>query len=547
MLINVVSSFLAMDGPPGTLLYRHPLYNEKWWWRELGRVSYIGGRDYSRPSLLSVDFQQPMFGEKVVNDITLQNQFTGIETENIRSLLFRHDREKPWEFHNRRQRAYYNNFVRVTANSLVSHATNVAPTRKGSTQIEEFWNGVDPKRTMTMDKYVKAGMQQAEVQGLMWAVMDVKPVAKGGDGKPYLYWVSPIDIIDWEADEDGEIVWLKQFCFATTKRRWDEKVTPRFRFRIWDRKGIVTWETNTQGGEQTQISSVPNTLGVVPFVPLFSVRESDSLFPDGYARLGDMCKGANHIYNLGSLLSEINYKQTFSWLMIPDKDVDVLQMGVNTAFGWDGANSGGAKPEYLSPDAEQPRVLVESMVQGISDLRQSVGVGRGRQEGSMQKPSADALELETEDKRSILGDMSDEAADFERRVARMFNRYRTGQPDKTADDATVVMYASDFNVGSLEDEINEAMLLKNFQLSPEVNLEMVTQLVRRKFGNMEPEALTTLVGTLKKAQADALAKAAAISAAPKVPGAETIPGGDGAPITPVAPNPVPVAGAAEPA
>ena len=115
----------------------------------------------------------------------------------------------------------------------------------------------------------------------------------------------------------------------------------------------------------------------MPWDPLFSLRNEECTFPDGESLVADFCKGANSVYNYVSLVNELAYKQLFSWLVIPDKNVDTLQMGVNTAFGYDPQGT-SAVPTYLSPDPEQARVIAESIEKEIEMARQSIGVGRGR-------------------------------------------------------------------------------------------------------------------------------------------------------------------------
>jgi hypothetical protein len=490
---------------PGSLLYRHPMYDLRWWWREFGRVSYIGGRDYHRPSLLSVEHQYPVFGETINAETGVSTRTSTIDKENVQSLLFRHDREKAWEFWNRRNRAHYNNFVRTIDNSLVSHATNNAPTRRGDSQMEDYWNGVDRDRQTMMTKFVRYGMTQANVQGLLWSVTDVD--AKNGDGKPYSYWVSPLDVLDWEVDDNGEIQWLKQFIYVESRRKWSDGVIPRFRFRIWSKENVETWETDTRGTDKTLIGTVKNTIGIVPWNPLFSIKDEESVWPDGHALLGDLCKTANHIYNLGSLLSEIFYKQTFSWLAIPDKNVDTLQMGVATAFGYDPGLT-HAEPKYLAPDPQQAMVLMKGMSDGLEQARQAVGVGRGRSEASMVKSSADALELESEDKRSILFDLAEAAQEWERRQVKILNAYRNIKTDTTE-----VNYPTEFNLRSLQQEIADATSVKALSISPEVDMAFDEGIVRRKFSNLAPNELNALVASIKAQNDKNLADAAAMNQA----------------------------------
>ncbi len=495
MIVNLTSGLLnPLANQPGTLFYKHPDYLRRWWWREFGRVSYVGGQEYHRPSRLAIEFEEPIIVSKDENGAPIQPEQRGSQTTIYKSLLYRFSREKELEYWNRQKRAYYQNYVRTIANMLVSHAMKQGVTRDGDPLLMKFWEKVDQKRTTGMDSFVRAGLRWAQVKGIMWACVDVATEGENADGQPYVYWVSPLDILDWEVDEYGEIVWLKQFVYTEAKRTWRDAVTPVYRFRIWQRDRVDTYQTTATGNGEQLIDSKEYGIKRVPFVPLYSTRDEEYTFPDGQPLLADFCKGCNDIYNKVSLLNEIIYKQTFSWLIIPDKNVDILQAGTGTALGWDATNSGGAKPEYIAPDPEQARVIMESIASGIEQLRQSVGVGRGRQEGSMQKSSGDAMELESEDKRSILGDIASAAEDFEKRLVDLVFAYRQSKPAEPPH----IQYPTDFDLRSLQDDIDEALSFRTLGLSPEINLELTEQLVRRKFSSMPAAELDALVKTLEK-------------------------------------------------
>jgi hypothetical protein len=376
----------------------------------------------------------------------------------------------------------------------------------------EFHNAVDVNRTETMDQFMTNGLRWAQVKGLMWGVMDVRPPPLG-DGKPYAYWVSPLDILDWEVDSDGKLVWVKQFVYAEKARNWDQAIETRFRFRIWRRDGVETYETDAAGSGKTVVPGMTRkyTIGRVPLEPLFSTKDEECHFPDGTPLVGDLCKGANNVFNWSSLLSEIIYKQTFSWLSIPVKNVDTTEMGVSTAFGYDASQTNGAKPEYLSPDPQQPRVIIEAIADCIEQMRQSVGVGRGRSESSKSPSTEGALQIETEDKRTILSDIATEAMSFERRFADLHRAYRlTGA---TSAERPSIIYGPEFDTRSLMVEVNEVLSMQKVKLSPEVNLEMAMQLVHRKFAGMEPKKRDALVESLKVQQEKDLAAAEAMAKA----------------------------------
>lgn len=497
MILNLVPGILDTPNIAGKISFRHPDYQLRWWWREFYRISYLGGREYYKPSRISIDFQEPVTVVRTPEgQLPATDQAVAYDVNNIavHSVLFRHNREKAWEYENRRKRAHYLNFIRPIVKSLVSHAMKKDPTREGPDALKEFWEGVDCEREESIGDFVKDGSRWAQVEGIMWACVDQNPA--GDDKDPYAYWVSPLDIFDWGMTDDGkQIAWLKQFVYTEKQRTWSDPITPVYRFRVWSQTDVTTYEVGSNGGEKV-VGRRAHAAGQVPFVPLFSQRDKESVFPDGIPIMADACKLANSVYNYSSLKDEIGYKQTFSWLAIPDKRIDAVQIGLNTCFGYDPGTTGGAVPVYVSPDPEQARVLMEYISSGIEQLRNMLGVGRGRQEGSMQKQSADALELESEDKRSILGDIAGEAQAFELKLAKLVMAYRSKSMMK-ADPEIKVKYAKDYDLRSFTDEVSEFLSFRNIGLSPEVDLKARQDLVRKHYTEqLPPDELDTLVASM---------------------------------------------------
>jgi hypothetical protein len=486
---------------PGSLYFRHPDYLDRWWWREFNRISYLGGREYYQPRRLTIEFWAPAASVATRTE-TGQLIMPESVSKAYNTMLFRHSREQEWEFFNRLKRAHYYNPVRTAVNMLVSHATKKGVTRdkESSPELEAFWSGVDCERKQDIDAFMRDGLRWAQVGGLRWACVDVDS-DPGGDGKPYAYWVDPADIMDWSMGEDGQIEWLKQFVSSEAPRKWSEEIAPIHTWRIWYRDKVEEFQCDGRNGRRlTEEPKVtPNALGRVPFVPLFSPqRISESDFPDAEPLITDFAKAANSVYNYVSLLNDLAYKQTFSLLCVPDPNVNVIEVGTNTVFGWNAASAGGSDPMYIAPDAEQPRVIMELLVSCLEQMRQCFGIGRGRQEGSMQKSSADALELESEDKRSILADIASAAEDFEKQLALLVMSYKSeAKKDLSIDDLPHIQYSQDFDVNTFQQEMDELLTLQSIGLSPEVEEKFRSDLVARKLAGMPPEELAKLLDSLK--------------------------------------------------
>ena len=497
-LCVVPSQFSAIapnrfSGQIGSIAYAHPEYSLRQWLWKFYRISYLGGREYLKPDDISIEYSRPVLGKNRDPNTTPVTT-----TENVPSLLFRHSREQQWEYENRRQRAHYYNFVASTVNSLVSHAVKLPPVRVGDTALEDFWAHADQKRQLTIDQMMRYGARWAQVFGLNWGVVDQIPEEQGGDGKPFMYWVSPLDIWDWHVGDDGEIEWLKQYVHTEAPRNWNQEIRSVARFNIWHRDRLDIWEM-VDGTQQTLVETRPHTLGRVPFEPLYSRRQDDTDFPDGVPLAGDLCKIANSVFNRCSLVDEIYNKQTFAQLVIPDAShsIDAVQIGLNQALTYD-PGAGGGNPVYISPPADNARVLGESIFNDIAAARQTVGVGRGRSEGSMQQASAEALELESDDKRSILADVANEMEDFEQRIAGLFDLYRAAPTSKEP----TIIYSRQFDVRSFEAEIKDATDIKALPIPAMALTQLLKELLTRKFASLPPAELKAMMDAVEADQDD---------------------------------------------
>lgn len=499
-------------GPiPGSwLTQQHPLYPKRAKWWKYAQISYKGGRDYYEPDAFSVEFDIPQIIRKEDGTPAANQWSGGLMTQLYNSMLFRHSREQLHEYNNRNRRATYLNIVKQIVNSIISNALKKPPSRNADAKLKEFWDGVDEKRTTSIDAFMRKIAKRATTSGIWWICMDVD--SEDGDGKPYVYGVNPLDIVDWSTDDDGEIEWLKQYVMTEEQRTYQQPFKRVNQYRVWTKTEVIEYQ-DLGSGNPKELSRRPIKVGRVPFVPMYAEKSDDYSFPDGISFVGDLAKIANGLYNVSSLLDEILYKQTFSWLVVPDPNqkLDATQIGLNTAFGFDPGGTGG-KPEYISPDADQARVLIEARSELLQQARQSVGVGRGRQEGSMQKSSVDALELETEDKRSILADVAHETEAAERRIVALFRAYQ-GVADDKAMDGVYLAYPREFDVNSFEDEINDCLSLEKLGLSPEVRTEYLKDLVRRRFSNKPPADLDKLVATMDTHMAQQAEMAAAMQQA----------------------------------
>lgn len=486
---------LFAPAQPGDLRYKHP----DWLWRyptwEMARLAYVGGREFLEPRNITYPYiayskQQTTGADNLTTTKWVEQRLQ------IPSMLVRHARESSSEFAARSARATYYNMVRPIINELCATALREEPTREGDAQLTEFWGAADETRTQSLSAMLRAASPWAETLGIMHACVDVKTAADGGDGKPYLYWVAPIDILDWQVDDDGNYEWLKQFTRVERRRTFRGQVELVYRYRIWTKTDLTVIETDDKGSDERIIGTRPHAFGAVPFIPLYSQKDPDANCPHGIPRTGDMVRAAIRVFNLVSLLDEILAKQTFSQLCLPDPNVDEVEIGMSSAITYDGARGGEVK--YISPDPEQARVLLEAIGSALEHIRSVVGVGRGRSESSKDQASGAALELEGEAKKTIVADVAASAEDFERRLAAFLTRIRTGTPGEV-----FVQYPREFDLRSFAATVADATSFTKLDVGPMAKRLELQNVVRKRFRNLPPDELDALIEGVPEQQAQA--------------------------------------------
>lgn len=467
----------------GNISYRHPEWVRRFRGWEFARVSYVGGTDYTEPANLDHTFLRASRLPDPRADGSAQWVWT---PEAIRSLLYRHARETDADYQARNQRAVYYNVVQPIISELVATALRQEPERRGDKLLEDFWAGADQERARSLTSMLGEGAPWGEVYGINHACVDIDP-APGGDGKPYLYWVDPIDVMDWSVDEDGNYRWLKVFVYADTERKWTDAVLTVYRYRIWYPDRVETWQADDSAGAgQRLVKTDAHGFGVVPFVAYYAKRNPHATFPDGKSRVLDIFKASNRVFNLLSLLDEIFYKQAFSQLVIPDTNIDATQTGLSYAICYDGKLGGEVK--YISPDADQPRVLMEGIGAALEQIRSSSGFGRGASESSKQAQSGDAIELESESKKTIVADVAGSMEDFEKRLAAVLAKIRRATASKA-----FIKYPREFDLRSFAAVVADATSFQALSVGPAAKKLDLQGIVKQRFRGLPPDELKALV------------------------------------------------------
>ncbi|MBZ0274113.1 hypothetical protein K8I61_18890 [bacterium] len=357
---------------------RHPLHiaRENFW--RLAGASYRGGRDY-------------------------------IHAGN----LFSHRLENGGDHDRRLHRAYYLNYCRPVVDTYASYVFRVPPAIVPDAPIRRLIENADG-RGGSLYAFMKRAFTLAAIHGHVVVGVD-RPVS--GDAPEtradeialgladYLHLVSADDFVNWETDGCGCVSW----CLVRERTRDASPDKPgasaREVYRLWTAR-----EWALIDGEGEVIARGENPYGRAPFVSL-RFRDSDDPVI-GESLLASIVYVNREIFNLGSLLSEILYRQTFSQLVAEGSAEeygeagDIARLGTSSIFLYpEGRNA----PSFIHPDVGPAEVLMRRIDGLIDEVYRLASLVRGSaREGNVASGIAKAYDFL--DTNQALADAAAQAA-----------------------------------------------------------------------------------------------------------------------------------------
>ena len=340
------------------------------------------------------------------------------------SNLFSHRLEHAADHRRRLARAFHLNYCRPVVDTYVASIFRVGPTilpEAGASALLADADGrghglVDVmKRALTLAAvygHVVIGVDRPRTDARPATVADELALGL----RSYLYLVQPSDFLNWNADGAGGLEWA-----LVRERRRDVSRTSagtpadgeRTRYRLWTANG---WTLIDETGECVDEGDHP--FGRVPFVSC-RFREGDDPVV-GESLLSSIVYVNREIFNLGSLLGEILYRQTFSQLVAEGsaaeygENGDISRLGTSSIFLYP---EGRRAPEFINPDAAQADLLMRRIDALIDEIYRLASLSRGSaREGRVQSGISKAFDFL--DTNHALADAADNLARaFERALA----------------------------------------------------------------------------------------------------------------------------------
>jgi len=396
------------------------------------------------------------------DDVFHRNSYRGGKDYIEQDYLFTHDREKSTDYENRKQRAYFYNYVRPVIDSYLFFLFKATPIRIGdtATELDVIRFIADPsKGTEDLNDMMRFHTFTLLLLGRSWLRMDappVPPISKFEEEDrhklPYIYHYTSEDVLDWAEGEEGRLRWVKAWSREDAKTNPFYASAANVSIKIWTPNSIVRYDEEGQ-----YIDGVPNFTGVVPFI-------LTKLNPELKSFIADISIINRALFNWCSLLDEILYKQTFSQLVVPGDEKQALsekRVGIASAFTF--PPDARHAPHFISPDVDQGNLVQKQIDVAIMEIYRAANLEWVDSKRATNK-SGSAKMFDFQNTNKVLGGIASSLEQTERNIFWMYDQIR----DKDREPAKT-QYPRDFSVAALESELTNIFFALTRQISPHLN------------------------------------------------------------------------------
>lgn len=290
--------------------------------------------------------------------------------------LHTHPREEPHDFDKRKARVHYINYCKPIIDFFTYFIFSETIQRDGGDNEQWYQKFIQDVNLKGEDivTFMKQVSDNSQIFGMTYVLVDAPPGAlyngveltvadvEASNLRPYWALLSPVEVIDWEADAFDTLTYIKRREYISRvtdgKRRRYEKYTEWHPHKIQ-----ISWVDVTSLAEPkidaSMGSTIDNEIGEVPIEIIRFERSKRYPFM-GNSTLRDFSDNNIEIMNITSEIQEFNYKQCFNILtrqtpnMLPLLDGNEGVVGDGNVMDYP---VGVEKPAYLTPPTEGAKHL----------------------------------------------------------------------------------------------------------------------------------------------------------------------------------------------
>ena len=368
--------------------------------------------------------------------------------------LFSHCREREEEYKDRLSRAYYLNYSSPIVDTYSFFLFKTPITRnfsEDSLRLKIFMSDCDKKGT-SFDEFIKDRVTSVLIAGGEFIVIDVPQQETltlqeelEANKRPYLYTIKTEDVLDYEEDENG-LSWIKYIEVRPDKQgRWDyEGDGTKTVFVIWSRGLYQSYDKDGNLIDDIKLN--------IDFVPIVHIK-----FMDGKSLIRDIARVNRSLFNWGSLLDEILYRQTFSWLIVPgDKKEALSEKKIGTSWAWTFDPEAKHVPQFISPDSSQAATYETRCEKAIQEIYRIANLDWANSQMANKSGVAKAYDFMNVNK--ALSALAYSFQEAEKKIFKFIGLYYGEEID--ASDATIkssldvyIQYPSEFSYTALTEKL----------------------------------------------------------------------------------------------
>ena len=417
----------------------------------------------------------------------------------IDSYLDKYPREDDPKYRARVNATVYCNYIEPLTDLKVSHLLRKPfEYREIPEQVAAWMQDVDGQGTAWSE--IRADVVlRAAVLGWFPMVADARPGPVDENGEPiavnraqadelgmqpYPVQLFPSQLLDYDCDDAGNIVFAKVRSDITRRDSWEDKPTPVEVYTIWTPTRWEKYEVTKAQSEHSamMVDEGDNPFGVVPVVP-FRCKAAMGDHVKGSALHAAASKAAKSLYNRTSEYTEHLRGQVFAVLVVATKGGQLpedLTVGTDNALPVDA--DGSQSHQFLAPPASVAATYEKRLETEVREIYRLARVEFTREGGQTASGLARAYEFAQTNR--ALADFAAEIAKAELAMLDLVARYYGVSDDERL--AMQVVAPQSFDIEDLQADIQSGLDLITAQIGPTATKMIKLQLVEQRLRNMPP-------------------------------------------------------------
>ena len=437
--------------------------------------------------------------------------------QHIENYIYRHYRERSENYRNRQRRAYYYNYTGAIVDLIASFVYTKTVARSFFRQDEqlaqqehieknEFWTNCDLKNN-TINEFMQKIFTFAKIWGFIDVVTDMPrsrvEIANEQERldlevRPYLYYILPMNAINWEFDDKGEFIWYR-WCEKMDKQYSPFSMRSKnliYNYWTWTRDAWYKHEVVRERGKKATarlLDAGEHSLGVVPVTRFFGKR--DMLDTNvGQSFVEPIGKINIDIANSVSLLTEEIRSKVFNILVMEDPNQGMdgeasdastgVEIGNNNALLWAGQHP----PFYLAPASDPGKFIIDWIEKSTEEIYKLATLWTDT--GIRESRSGVSYSYEFNRTNAMLADNAQLMEEGEIKVHKLYCLWLGEEWHGTID------YPDSYDVEVLEQELTTTTAAKNAVRSPTFAREMEKRIVKKVLNNSTTDVLEQVMNEI---------------------------------------------------